>query len=117
MGLVLEGIDMERHATRPRVIGLVKEPNHPAGQSHPAAGTRKKQFEAQGLTHLQAFVEFEPQAGGRDVVRVALEWNTSAATSLDADRRVRGVHPVSFGGSLVGESGHGVVIGWEGRRA
>ena len=117
MGLVLEGIDMERHATRPRVIGLVKEPNHPAGQSHPAAGPRKKQFEAEGLTHLQAFVEFEPQAGGRDVVRMALEWNTSAATSLDADRRVRGVHPVSFGGSLVGERGHGVVIGWEGRRA
>jgi hypothetical protein len=27
------------------------------------------------------------------------------------------VHPVSFGGSLVGERGHGVVIGWEGRRA
>jgi hypothetical protein len=27
------------------------------------------------------------------------------------------VHPVSFGGSLVGESGHGVVIGWDGRRA
>ena len=111
MRLILERVDVQGHATRPRVIGLVKQPNDPAGKANPAAGTGKQQFETQGLTHLQAFVELEPQTSGRDVVRVALEWNTSAAASLDADHRVRGVHPVSFGGSLVGKSGHGVVIG------
>ncbi len=111
MRIILERVDVEGHATRPRVIGLVKEPNHPARQTNPSTGTGEQQFEAQGLTHLQALVEFEPQAGGRDVVGVALERNTSAAASLDANSRVRGVDPVAFGGSLVGKSSHWIVIG------